>query len=57
MGRRKPGLDVRSRAGSAWGGRAYLIVARLTFLVRVCLLWFPALGSDCLCMPNYCVFL
>ena len=20
MGRRKPGLDVRSRAGSAWGG-------------------------------------
>ena len=29
MGRRKPGLDVRSRAGSAWGGRAYLVVARL----------------------------
>ena len=28
MGRRKPGLDVRSRAGSAWGGSAYL-VARL----------------------------
>ena len=27
----------------------------LTFLVRVCLCWFPALGSDCLCMPNYCV--
>ena len=23
MGRRKPGLDVRSRAGSAWGGSAY----------------------------------
>ena len=27
--RRKPGLDVRSRAGSAWDGRAYLVVARL----------------------------
>ena len=23
------GHDVRSRAGSAWGGRAYLVVARL----------------------------
>ena len=29
MGRRRPGLDVRSRAGSAWGGCAYLVVARL----------------------------
>ena len=29
MGRRKPGLDVRSRAGSAWGGRAYLVVEAL----------------------------
>ena len=29
MGKRKPGLDVCSRAGSAWGGRAYLVVARL----------------------------
>ena len=29
MGRRKPSLDVCSRAGSAWGGCAYLVVARL----------------------------
>ena len=28
MGRRKPGLDVSSRASSAGGGRAYLVVAR-----------------------------
>ena len=27
MGRRKPGLDVCSRAGSAWGGRAYLVAS------------------------------
>ena len=25
--------------------------------MRVCLRWFPALVSDCLCMPNYCVSL
>ena len=30
---------------------------RLAFLVRVCLRWFPALLSYCLCMPNYCVSL
>ena len=29
MKRRKPGFDVYSGAGSAWGGRAYLVVARL----------------------------
>ena len=32
-------------------------VGWLTCLVRVCLCWFPPLGSDCLCMPNYCVSL
>ena len=29
----------------------------IAFLVRVCLRWFPALVSDCLYMPQHCVFL
>ena len=32
-------------------------VGGLACLVRVCLWWFPALVSDCLCMPGYCVSL
>ena len=39
--------------------RAVLLacVGRLAFLVRVCLRCFPAVVSDCLYMPNYCLYL
>ena len=30
-------------------------VGGLAVIVRVCLWWFPALVSDCVCMLNHCV--
>ena len=43
--------------GLLFGARAVLLscVGRLVFLMRVCLRWFPALASGCLCMPQHCV--
>ena len=42
-----------------FAARAALLacVGGLAFLMRVCLRWFPALNSDCLCMPNHHVSL
>ena len=45
--------------GLLFASRAALLacVSGLAFLVRVCRRWFPALVSDCLYMPSYCVSL
>ena len=59
-------LDAFTTAWSGIGVGVLPFVARvallacvggLTFIVRVCLEWFPALVSDCVCMPGYCISL